>query len=77
VTLNRTEAIDPAAIVRTIRYAHPIFTIERARARVPEIGGGPGRTHFCGAYRGWGFHEDGAIEMIEAIGWTDFGTFFP
>ena len=26
VTLNRTEAIDPAKIIRTIAYAHPVYT---------------------------------------------------
>jgi predicted NAD/FAD-binding protein len=60
VTLNRTERIDPARILRTIPYAHPVYTAEGARAqqRHEEISGA-GRTHFCGAYWGWGFHEDG------------------
>jgi predicted NAD/FAD-binding protein len=66
VTLNRTEAIDPAKIVRTIQYAHPIFTVAgmRAQERVGEISGGRGRTHFCGAYWGWGFHEDGVVSGL-------------
>jgi predicted NAD/FAD-binding protein len=62
VTLNRTEAIDPRAIIATIPYAHPVFTIDgmAAQARVGEISG-TNRTHFCGAYWGWGFHEDGVV----------------
>ena len=66
VTLNRTEAIDPAKIVRTIQYAHPVFTVAgmRAQERVGEISGGRGRTHFCGAYWGWGFHEDGVVSGL-------------
>jgi hypothetical protein len=62
VTLNRTEAIDPATIIRTIGYAHPVYTAEgqRAQARYAEIGG-RARTHFAGAYWGWGFHEDGVV----------------
>ncbi|QEC49580.1 FAD-dependent oxidoreductase [Baekduia soli] len=66
VTLNRTEAIDPARIVRTIQYAHPVYTLEgaRAQARVGEISGGRGRTHYCGAYWGWGFHEDGVVSGL-------------
>ena len=32
VTLNRTEAIDPAKIIRTIAYAHPVYT-PRGRRR--------------------------------------------
>ena len=66
VTLNRTEAIDPGKIVRTIQYAHPVFTVEgmKAQERVGEISGGRGRTHFCGAYWGWGFHEDGVVSGL-------------
>jgi predicted NAD/FAD-binding protein len=66
VTLNRTEAIDPSAIVRTIQYAHPVFTEagRRAQGRVAQISGGRGRTHFCGAYWGWGFHEDGVVSGL-------------
>ncbi len=65
VTLNRTEAIDPAKILRTISYAHPVFTPDgaRAQARHEEISG-RNRTHFCGAYWGWGFHEDGVVSAL-------------
>jgi predicted NAD/FAD-binding protein len=60
VTLNRSEAIDPATVIRTIDYAHPVYTAAgvAAQQRVDEISGRRG-THFCGAYWGWGFHEDG------------------
>jgi predicted NAD/FAD-binding protein len=60
VTLNRTAAIDPARVIRTIEYSHPIYTeaAVRAQRRVGEISG-VNRTHYCGAYWGWGFHEDG------------------
>ena len=62
VTLNRTEAIDPAKVIRTIPYAHPVFTAggRAAQARHAEISG-LDRTHYCGAYWGWGFHEDGVV----------------
>jgi predicted NAD/FAD-binding protein len=61
VTLNRTHAIDPAAVIRKIDYAHPVYTAagEAAQARQEEISGHHTRTHYCGAYWGWGFHEDG------------------
>ncbi len=60
VTLNRTDAIDPATVIRTIDYAHPVYTAAgvAAQRRFDEISGRRG-THFCGAYWGWGFHEDG------------------
>ncbi len=62
VTLNRTEAIDPEQIIRTIPYAHPVYTAagQAAQARHAEISGRD-RTHYCGAYWGWGFHEDGVV----------------
>jgi predicted NAD/FAD-binding protein len=60
LTLNRDEAIDPAKVIRRITYEHPVYTPEglRAQARHEQISG-VRRTHYCGAYWGWGFHEDG------------------
>ena len=65
VTLNRSEAIDPEKVIRTIAYAHPVYTQAgvAAQARHEEVSG-PRRTHFCGAYWGWGFHEDGVVSAI-------------
>jgi predicted NAD/FAD-binding protein len=65
VTLNRTDRIDPSKVIRTISYAHPVYTPDgvRAQARVAEISG-RNRTHFCGAYWGWGFHEDGVVSGV-------------
>ena len=60
VTLNHTDAIDPDKVIRTIPYAHPVYTAQgqAAQQRHHEISG-QNRTHYCGAYWGWGFHEDG------------------
>jgi predicted NAD/FAD-binding protein len=68
VTLNRTEAIDPARIIRRIDYEHPVFTPEGVAAQSlhREISGLHARTHYCGAYWGWGFHEDGARSALAA-----------
>jgi predicted NAD/FAD-binding protein len=65
VTLNRTEAIDPAKVIAAIDYAHPVFTADgiRAQGRVEEISG-VNRTHYCGAYWRWGFHEDGVVSAL-------------
>ncbi len=62
VTLNRTDAIDPERVLRTIDYAHPVFTAAglAAQRRWEEISGAR-RTHYCGAWWGFGFHEDGAV----------------
>ncbi|MGH2928773.1 MAG: NAD(P)/FAD-dependent oxidoreductase, partial [Solirubrobacteraceae bacterium] len=69
VTLNMTERIDPAAVIAKVPYAHPVYTPAaiRAQARVSEISG-RGRTHFCGAYWGSGFHEDGVVSALRVTG---------
>ena len=68
VTLNRSDAIDPGKVLRTISYAHPVFTPEGARAqdRHHEISG-RNRTHYAGAYWRWGFHEDGVESAFRAV----------
>jgi predicted NAD/FAD-binding protein len=65
VTLNRSEAIDPSKILRTIEYHHPIHTRETvaAQSRHGEIDGVHG-VHFCGAYWGYGFHEDAVCSAL-------------
>jgi predicted NAD/FAD-binding protein len=71
VTLNRTEAIDPARIVASFAYAHPVYTSAgvAAQRRHGELSGR--RTHFCGAYWGWGFHEDGVASAVRVA--TELG----
>ncbi len=68
VTLNRTAAIAPEHVIRVIPYAHPVFTREAmtAQRRHAEISG-VSRTHYCGAYWHWGFHEDGVVSGHEAV----------
>jgi predicted NAD/FAD-binding protein len=71
VTLNRDGDIDPAKVLERTTYAHPVYTRESVAAqhRWEEIS--RGRTHYCGAYWRWGFHEDGvwsALRACEAIG---------
>jgi predicted NAD/FAD-binding protein len=73
VTLNLVERIDPRLVLKRINYAHPVYTPAgvAAQRRVAEISGPEGRTHFCGAYWGWGFHEDGvnsAVRVAESFG---------
>ena len=69
VTLNRTHAIDPEQVIRTIAYSHPVYTVpgQAAQRRYDEVGGRR-RTHYCGAYWGWGFHEDGVESAFRAVG---------
>lgn len=71
VTLNRSAAIDPGKVLRTLRYAHPVHdhAAVHAQQRWAEL---QGRRHtwFAGAYWGWGFHEDGirsARRVVDAL----------
>ncbi|MEL7060318.1 MAG: FAD-dependent oxidoreductase [Acidobacteriota bacterium] len=59
VTLNREEEIDPSTVHHRRVFHHPLFTADStaAKARWREISGRG--THYCGAYWGFGFHEDG------------------
>ncbi|HWB69408.1 MAG TPA: FAD-dependent oxidoreductase [Solirubrobacterales bacterium] len=67
VTLNRGEAIDPEKVLRRFTYEHPVYTAAgvAAQRRHAEISG-VRRTHYCGAYWGWGFHEDGVLSARRA-----------
>ena len=66
LTLNREEEIDPEKVLRRFTYDHPIYTAEgvAGQARRPEVSG-VNRTHYCGAYWGWGFHEDGVVSGLK------------
>ena len=68
LTLNRPDAIEPARIVRRIVYQHPVYSAAAlaAQKRYAEINGRR-RTYFCGAYWGYGFHEDGVNSAL-AVG---------
>ena len=65
--LMRTR-IDPDKIIRRISYDHPMFTLESiaAQARQRELNND--RTFFCGAYWRSGFHEDGVVSALDAVG---------
>ncbi len=65
VTLNRGDEIDPSKVIRRISYAHPVFSNAgvTAQRRHAEISG-LNRTSYCGAYWGWGFHEDGVVSAL-------------
>ena len=67
VTLNRTDAIDPAKVIAKMTYHHPVYTHASVAAqdRRGELDGRR-NTWFAGAYWGFGFHEDGMRAGVEA-----------
>jgi predicted NAD/FAD-binding protein len=71
VTLNGEDGIDGAKVLRKIVYHHPLYTHQAVHAqdRWSEISG-RNRTHYCGAYWFYGFHEDGlnsALRVARAL----------
>jgi uncharacterized protein len=73
LTLNDTQAIDPGRIVRSFIYHHPAYRSSSiaAQAQHSKISGLKQRTHFCGAYWGYGFHEDGVNSALAVA--SEFG----
>jgi predicted NAD/FAD-binding protein len=60
VTLNRTRDLDPALVHARMTYEHPQYDDRAVRMQgaIDELNG-RNRTWYCGAYWGYGFHEDG------------------
>jgi predicted NAD/FAD-binding protein len=75
VTLNASGHVDPTRVIARLAYDHPLFTPEGAVAqqRHGEVSGAShakdpvGRTHYCGAYWRYGFHEDGVVSARMAL----------
>jgi predicted NAD/FAD-binding protein len=62
VSLNQTDLINPRSILKQRHYRHPRYDAEscQARRQLAQFDGGRQRRWYCGAWTGWGFHEDGA-----------------
>ena len=74
VTLNPSAPIASSHVLARMSYTHPLYTLDavRSQARWRDISG-VGRTHYCGAYWFYGFHEDGvrsAVRVADALGVT-------
>lgn len=65
ITLNRTDRVAETQVLQQISYDHPVFTpgAIAAQRRHAEING-TRRLSFCGAYWGYGFHEDGVNSAL-------------
>ena len=72
VSLNQSDAIDPAKILARYTYAHPQYSLEAvaAQARWEELLGA-NHSYFCGAYWANGFHEDGVVSALRVA--REFG----
>lgn len=65
VSLNRGDDVDESEVLRRMVYHHPVYDADAfaAQKRHAEISG-VRRTHYCGAYWGYGFHEDGVRSAL-------------
>lgn len=67
VSLNMNDDIEPSKAWKYLEYEHPVYTQETIDAQQKRDSlQGKANTYFCGAYWGWGFHEDGARSGVEA-----------
>ena len=69
VTLNPDSHIDESRVLRRFVYRHPLYTpgAIRAQRQWAEVSG-VNRTHYCGAYWAYGFHEDGLNSAVRVAG---------
>jgi len=69
VSINGAHAVNPAKILRTISYEHPLFDLAAAKAQteIPALNTAAKNhteTYFAGAWQRYGFHEDGLLSAV-------------
>ncbi len=69
VSLNPLRPPAPSSVLLTRDYRHPQFDAAAmdAQEQLPSIQG-EGGVYFCGAWSGWGFHEDGIASAVRVAG---------
>jgi len=70
VSINGAERIDPARVVKSIAYDHPLFSLGalRAQKELPALNAsarGTTETYFAGSYFRYGFHEDAFMSAVQ------------
>jgi len=73
VTLNPHRSPDPAKVIQHFDYEHPVLDMRAAQSQkmLSSIQGND-RAWFCGAWAGYGFHEDGLKSALRVV--RDFGV---
>ena len=65
VTLNRDESVDPRHVIATrFDYSHPVIDQDAVDAQPGQHALSAGAVSYCGAYWGFGFHEDGVRRTL-------------
>ena len=65
-TLNPNEAIDSSKVLQKLTFAHPLYDSNTyaAQEKHDQLHA-DGQVLFCGAYWGYGFHEDGVASALK------------
>jgi predicted NAD/FAD-binding protein len=66
VSLNPLQPIAAQHVLGSYAYEHPVFDLAAIQAQksLPTLQG-QSRSYFCGAWAGYGFHEDGLASGLE------------
>ena len=64
VTLNNRDDVQESHVARRVTYHHPVYTTDGVAAQSRQLELSRDRTHYCGAYWGHGFHEDGVQSAL-------------
>jgi predicted NAD/FAD-binding protein len=74
LTLNPGDRIGSAQVLDKFLFDHPLYISKTlwAQERLMQLNGRR-RTYFCGAYRGYGFHEDGVNSALDVTGHFGLG----
>lgn len=67
-SLNCNHLIDPNKVYMSRSYDHPIYNASTLQSQqLRQDISGHNDTYYCGAYWGWGFHEDGARTALDCV----------
>jgi predicted NAD/FAD-binding protein len=76
VTLNPWQEPAEGSVIRRFSYDHPVLDSQAVKAQklLPSVQG-KDRVWFCGAWAGYGFHEDGLKSALRVV--RDFSIYPP
>ena len=66
VSINPSDQLDPATIIKKIDYEHPLFDVAAMQAQQElYLLNKNGPVYYCGSYFKYGFHEDAYASAVE------------
>ena len=69
ISVNGAEEVDCSKIIWETQYTHPLFDVGSIKGQINLRSlNERGPVYFCGAYFGYGFHEDGLKSGLDVAG---------